>query len=402
MSSMLKPPIHWHYAGKLRQLLLDEACRGFTDGVIGALRDAGKPTVLLAPVPLTSALAEATKRSFERAGMAVYAMTEQQAREHSLSTAYDAAEAELRLAVLVTELSPGNDTAGADHAPATIAPAALPHRPWWRLCGLRASRQSPTAEPGRRPSGASPPTFVKLKRQLRSMGANAMIVCPPSQHRIGSPEDLDRSFELVSVLESMRQGDPTVRALPIPGLDRGELLQLVATLPSQILDGSSEHEMQLEREIERAATSAPEGFLIQALWRALKRGYGPDRFSLTEFDRRLASLDPELADAHPWRSLFDFWGEILRGLDSDREYSRRWLDKIEAHRDGLVSLEDIDDILLYESSIYALHCEDNRNTLSYPVVYHGTRWVQTRMALAAAFGGGQSSAQPFGGLIWDQ
>ena len=299
------------------------------------------------------------------------------------------------------DFGPQKDVARADPAPAAIAPQSAPRRQWWRLGGWFASRKQPAREPSLQSSAASPRTFAELKRRCRSMDARAIIVFPRGGGWMRAQEDFDRAFDLVPVIEAARQSDPAIHALPIPGLDRDELLRLVATLPSQILDGSSEHEMALERTIERDATSSPEGFLAQALWRALKAGYGPDRLSLAEFRERLAALDPEIANAHPWQSLFDLWGEILYGLDSDREYSRRWLDKIEAHRAGLVSLDEIGDILLYEASIYCLHCETKRQFLSYPVVYHGTRWVRTRMALASVFGGGRSVEQAPDGLAWD-
>ena len=86
---MFEPPIHWHYAGKLRKLLLDKASDEFSTKLINALHDGQENKMLLAPVPLTTELAETTKRSFERAGMAIYAMTEQQGCEYGLSTTYD-------------------------------------------------------------------------------------------------------------------------------------------------------------------------------------------------------------------------------------------------------------------------------------------------------------------------
>jgi hypothetical protein len=314
---VFEPPIHWHYAGKLRKLLLDKASDEFSTLLINVLRDGQEVKVLLAPVPLTPVLAETTKRSFERAGMGVYVMTEQQSCEYGLSTVYDSAKADWRLAIVVMELHPWSDAAGADRASAARGPGSVVGRRWWHPRGRWASRESATTELGRQLSAPSPPTFGALMRRFRSLGAHAIVVFPP-RHPISSLKDLHRSLGLVPFLEAAQLSDPTVRALPIPGLDRDELLGLVATLPSQILDGSSKHELLLEREIERAATSSPEGFLVHALWRALKRGYGPDRLSRIEFEKRLASLDPKIANAHPWRSLFDFWGEILRGLDSDR------------------------------------------------------------------------------------
>jgi hypothetical protein len=384
---VFEPPIHWHYAGRLRHALLEKTTRAYVGELIRALQEDGDQTILLSPVHLGYRHWEAINQAFKAAGVKVHAAQLQGVGTVDRSTVSRQDEGSLRLATATMDLE--TEAALARHriAQAAAPPASTKH---WGIRHLL----------GHRPASPQSSNFVRLRQQGRSLGAKTILVDPAERPR-EKRDTIAHAQKLMQSLNAICEEDTAVRMLPLPNLDRDELLHLIETLPSKILDGSSEHEQALERGIATAAAESAEGFLGQTLWRALKRGVGPDSLSSSEFWDRLKQLDPEIARSHPWSTLFDLWAHVLRGLDSDREYSARWLNRIRALPPGPVSFDDIDDIFTYEAAIYGIYCERDRSKLSYLVVYHGSRWYLGRVALASMFGGGGGGAPSAGGLTWD-
>jgi hypothetical protein len=357
MSSMLKPEIHWHYAGKLRTQLEDVACEPAARAVVGALGSPAQETAcLFVPTTAADVFVEALSRRFKAASMKVYATILGRDEFNSpLSTVYKPEDSDYALSYYS-----GSATAFEEH--------------------LKTGN-----------------IFQRLVGQVIGRKFSGLVLSVRGTDKHGSRDNQPPVEECHRMAEMARQRGYGARVLPEPGLRREMALDIVGTAPSRILDGSHAWEKQLEQQVKQAAELSPIGALIQAAWLDLKSGADPGILVKEEFEARVASLGTDVARVYPWEAIISFWREILYGLESDSEYAGRWYSRINTRADGWLSLEDIHDILLYESSIYALHARVDPACVSYLVAYHGSRWLQTRMALASLFGGG--SAKP--GVSWD-
>ncbi len=353
MVSMAKPEIHWHYFGKLRTQLENEACNLCSQRVVANLKcQAEGKRYLFVPTTAESVLKEALGRTFQAESVDVFATELGDNRERiwsqlrQLSTADDTEGSEFRLS-----LYSGPADGLAQHL-----------RPKSAFSRLRA--------------------FSKPNR--RSDKGVVLVIRTPN--RTASADIVVQVEECNYMAELARQNGNFAEVLSEPGLSRERAYEIIRKAPSAILNGSHESEKTLEQSIAQATKSSPIGQLIQSAWQHLKAGALPELFSKDVFEARVASLDEGARTAYPWEAIISFWREILYGLSSDREYADRWYSKIDAKPGGWLNLEDIHDILLYESSIYALHSMRDPSCASYLVAYHGARWVRTRMALSSVFG----------------
>lgn len=362
MASALKPDIYWHYLGKLRTLLEDAACESCTQAVVDILRSPppGR-TYLCVPVSEPAVFQEAVTRAFKAASMSVYTTTVEGCRHVSqLSTTYEDNEAVYRLSTYA---------GAAERFAAHLRSNIFMNR-------------------------------VFGKSDKRST-AEVLLVFPSESRYRSSSGAPDPAEECRRMMQMAQERGHRAEVLPEPGLELDAALHIIKTTPSKILDGSHPWERSLEERIEEGAQSSPAWYLIRAAWRALKSEARPEVFSLRAFEARFESLDPSIATAYPWEAIFDLWREVLLGFESDREYAGRWYERVYSRGDGWVSLDDVHEIWLYESSVYVLHCEIDPACLSYPVAYYGSRWMHRRMALASMFGGGGTSGGPSPDFSWD-
>lgn len=358
---MFKPEIHWHYAGRLRAALEDAACESCVKAILDALRSPAPGRMFLCvPVPRPDVFEEVLKRAFGAASLHVYTSTlHNEQMEYGLSTVFEPDKASYKLFKYAGSVE-----------------GLVRH--------LRAN------------------TFLsRVFSKADERGAAEVVLAFPNFPSYPPPKRSACMEECRRMLELARGRGHRVELLPEPGLDLDATLNIIKTVPSRILDGSHPWERSLEKQIEKEAESSPAGYLIRAAWRTLKSEAGPEVFSLRAYDARLESLDQTIAGAFPWEAIFGLWREVLLGFESDREYAGRWYKEVYSHGDGWVSLEDLNDILLYENSLYILHCEVDPSCLSYPVAYYGSFWLQRRMALASLFGGRRTSGEPSLDLSWD-
>lgn len=353
--TMFQPEIKWHYFGKLRYVLEDMACEQSTNAVISELEsDDPEPICLFVPTAAIDVFCEALLRRFKAASFKVFATALSHDKfTSSISTVYKPEDSNYRLSYYH-----GSDTAFAEQ--------------------LKAN------------------TFFRrlFKKADRGTGVRVVLAAPSTDRYVSadtSPVEKCRRMARIAEERGYR-----TQVLPEPGLSYESTLEIVRTAPSRILDGSHKWERDLERQIAQAAESSPIGRLIQSAWRDLKSGVDRGILVKEVFKARVASLG-ELAEAHPWATIISLWSDVLYGLESDIEYSGRWYKRIEACRDGWLKLDHIHDILLYESSIYGCHALIDPACISYLVAYHGSRWLQLRMAAASLFGGGGGTTQ----IVWE-
>lgn len=343
---MFEPEIHWHYYGKLQTQLEDAACEHVTRRLEAALRSEEQGnSCLLIPTTDADALGGAIGRLFKAASMKVYTSAFGGREPRGLSTVHSPGDADF---VLSCFSGPPDDLA--QH----LQPNTLIRRIFIDTQKARASR-------------------VFLVISSLNERRNAVDISA----------DIQACRSMAHTAE--RRGYRT-EILPEPGLRREALLDMVRTAPSRILDGSHSSERELERQVSDAANSPPIGPMLAEAWRHLKSGTDPGLLFRAEFDARVKRLG-DAAQAYPWEAIVSFWQDVLYGLDSDEEYAGRWYAKINARADGWVPLNAIDDISLHEAAIYCLHARVDSACVSYPVVYHGSRWLQRRMALASLFEG---------------
>ncbi|MBQ0960217.1 hypothetical protein KAK06_14780 [Ideonella sp. 4Y11] len=352
---MLEPEIYWHYFGKLRAELEDAACEQATRSLQAALTsEVQARSCFVIPATSEGVLFEAIIRWLRATSMKVYATTLDGLVERRLSTVYRQEDADFALTCYVGAL------------------------------GALADKLQPNT----------------LLRRIFSGGGNGRssnLLVVSLMHQLDRPADTSAHSRMCHDMAKCaeRRGYRTV-ILPEPGMRLDALLHFVRTAPSRILDGSHKSERELERRLADVSDSPSIGPLLAVAWRHLKSGTDPGLLVRREFDRRVREVG-EAAQIYPWEAIISLWSAVLHGLESDEEYAGRWYSKVNARRDGWVPLDAINDMLLHEAAIYCLHARVDPACMSYLVVYHGSRWLQQRMALASFGGISPASARP----VWE-
>lgn len=359
---MFYPEIHWHYYGKLRESLENLACEAQIKIIIDAVRTSPLHKLYIV-IPLnqkeTEIFKDILRNNFNNYKMKVYA-TNEKGERCGVSTSYDQEDANYNFSLYCCCLA---------NAKTQIKINSV-------FSGFSKIF-----------SKSSPPELI-------------VILLNPIERDF--PIEIPTQTEIESLNQLAIKNKFEIKILERIWIDREKLFKALKILPSKILNQSHKWEKALLQRVNKSPESSPDSFLLKALWKALETDQVQSILSLKIFQSRKQEIAESLLKIYPWEAIFSLWEKVLYDLESDREYADRWYRAIKSKSDGKIYLEDIHDVSLYENSIYCLHCENDPKCLIYPIVYHGSRWLQERIALATFFG---SFGGAFGGVpknTWEE